>query len=146
MEFHMSRIPLKVAFLLQSATKDSEQDVLSVLRLYESSLLHGDIAYLSACSTAENRAKHLMDELLHVVSGFQVAGFRHVIGTLWPSNDSVCVEVARSIYSELCRTGTLEYTDRDVVMAFHKAVSAVATSSEYRRLPLRWAQYVHYGA
>lgn len=36
----------------------------------------------------------LSDEVLHVVSGFQVAGFRQVVGCLWPSDDNVCVEVA----------------------------------------------------
>jgi CHAT domain-containing protein len=40
------------------------------------------IAYLSACSTAENKAARLRDEVIHIVSGFQVAGFAHVIGYL----------------------------------------------------------------
>ena len=66
-----------------------------------------------------------MDEVLHVVSGFQVAGFRHVIGCLWPSDDNVCVEVAKSFYSELGRNGTMEYDDRAVALALHKAVVEV---------------------
>jgi len=33
--------------------------------------------------------------VIHVVSGFQVAGSAHVIGCLWPSLDTVCVEVVR---------------------------------------------------
>lgn len=87
-----------------------------------------------------------MDETLYVVSGFQVAGFRHVIGTLWPSDDDVCVRIAKSFYAELCRNGTLLYTDRDIAVALHKAVSVVSTSDDYRKRPLHWAQYVHYGA
>jgi hypothetical protein len=31
---------------------------------------------------AQNKAEGLSDEVIHVVSGFQVAGFQHVIGCL----------------------------------------------------------------
>jgi CHAT domain-containing protein len=81
-----------------------------------------------------------------VVSGFQVAGFRHVVGCLWPSSDSVCVEVAHSFYSELGRDGAAGYQDRSVAVALHKAVVKVYESREYAKRPLRWAQYVHSGA
>jgi CHAT domain-containing protein len=135
-----------IALLLQTTSPHPEQDILSVLKLCENHPTLGEIAYLSACSTAENRVEELVDEVLHVVSGFQVAGFRHVIGTLWPSDDSVCVEVARSFYTELCRNGALDYSGRAVAMALHKAVSDVSKSVDYRNRPLHWAQYVHYGA
>jgi tetratricopeptide (TPR) repeat protein len=138
--------PSQSGLVLQSATAKPRQDILTLRKVCENHHALGGIAYLSACSAAENRAKHLVDEVLHVVSGFQVAGFRHVIGCLWPSDDNVCVEVARSFYTELYRNGTLNYTDRDVVMALHKAVSEVSKRDEYRKRPLHWAQYVHYGA
>ncbi|KAJ5652335.1 hypothetical protein N7507_009761 [Penicillium longicatenatum] len=141
-----SHDPSQSGILLQTATANPRQDTLSVLKLYEAHATLGKIAYLSACSTAENQTANLIDEVLHVVCGFQVAGFRHVIGTLWPSDDSVCMELARSFYAELCRNGNLECTDRDVGMALHQAVSAVLTSVDYEKRPLRWAQYVHYGA
>jgi hypothetical protein len=138
--------PSQSGLLLQTTSPHPEQDILSVLKLCENHPTLGEIAYLSACSTAENRVEELVDEVLHVVSGFQVAGFRHVIGTLWPSDDSVCVEVARSFYTELCRNGALDYSGRAVAMALHKAVSDVSKSVDYRNRPLHWAQYVHYGA
>ncbi|KAJ5662986.1 hypothetical protein N7507_003717 [Penicillium longicatenatum] len=141
-----SRDPSQSGLLLQTAGPNPNQDILSVLKLCENLPTQAQIAYLSACSTAENRAERLMDEVLHVVSGFQVAGFRHVIGTLWPSDDSVCVEVARKFYNELCRNGAMYYNDRAVAMALHKAVSAISMSEDYRKRPLHWAQYVHYGA
>jgi tetratricopeptide (TPR) repeat protein len=141
-----SRDPSQSGLLLQTATADPEQEILTVLKLCENHPTLGEIAYLSACSTAENRAEGLIDEGLHVVSGFQVAGFRHVIGTLWPSDDSVCVEVARLFYAKLCQNGALKYTDRAVAMALHKAVSDVSMRVEYRKRPLHWAQFVHYGA
>jgi len=54
-----------------------------------------------------------------------VAGFRHVIACLWPPDDNVCVEVAKSSYSELGRNGTMEYDDRPVPLALHKTVVEV---------------------
>lgn len=129
-----------------SDTETLKQDILSVEKLCMNNPTQGEIAYLSACSTAQNTAVPLMDEMLHVVSGFQVAGFRHVIGTLWPSSDEVCAEVARSFYTELCQSGTVQYTDRDIALALNKASSALATSPDFQKRPLHWAQYIHYGA
>ncbi|KAF7502886.1 hypothetical protein GJ744_004955 [Endocarpon pusillum] len=85
-------------------------------------------------------------EALHVVSGFQVAGFRHVIGCLWPSSDRVCVQVAKSFYSELDQYGRRGHKDRAIALALHKAVKGVCESDEYGKRPLYWAQYVHFGA
>jgi len=46
--------------------------------------LPGVLAYLSACSTAVT-GPELADESVHIVSAFQLAGYQHVIGTLWPA-------------------------------------------------------------
>jgi CHAT domain-containing protein len=71
------------------------KDELTVHRISELRLPNAQIAYLSACSTAKNSVPRLTDEVIHVVSGFLVAGFPHVVGCLWPSADRVCVEVAK---------------------------------------------------
>lgn len=70
--------------LQKSAGPDEafEQDRLTVQRVSELRLRHTQVAYLSACSTAENKAARLSDEVIHVVSGFQVAGFPYVVGCL----------------------------------------------------------------
>lgn len=39
------------------------------------------LGYLSACSTGANKVDRLADEGIHFVSAFQLAGFRHIIGT-----------------------------------------------------------------
>ncbi|KAK6835891.1 hypothetical protein RU639_002073 [Aspergillus parasiticus] len=63
-----SRADSQTAILPTSpVTGDSpEQDRLTVGRLYEIDCSQGQIAYLSACLTAENRSKWLVDEVLHV--------------------------------------------------------------------------------
>ena len=120
------------------------QDVLTVHDLSEINLQHAQLAYLSACSTVENKAAHLADETIHVVSGFQVAGFPHVIGCLWPSEDKVCVEVAHGFYASLVEQGVLRLDSRGIAAALHTSV--MEARAENRKQPLKWAQFVHYGA
>ena len=76
--------PSSSGLVLQRLASDGtlEQDHLSVSRISHLRLKHAQIAYLSACSTAENKAARLRDEVIHIVSGFQVAGFPYVIGSL----------------------------------------------------------------
>jgi tetratricopeptide (TPR) repeat protein len=123
---------------------DAVQDVLTVHDLSEINLQHAQLAYLSACSTAENKAARLADEAIHVVSGFQVAGFPHVIGCLWPSVDRVCVEVARGFYASLVEQGVLRLESRGIAAALHTSVIE-ERAKDWKR-PLNWAQFVHYGA
>jgi CHAT domain-containing protein len=119
-----------------------EPDSLTVRQVSETHLRHAKIAYLSACSTAENRTVPLADEVIHLASGFQVAGFGHVIGSLWPSNDSICVDVAKCFYKQL--TPGCQGAENCVAAALHESVMQVR--SQLRRQPLSWAQYVHFGA
>lgn len=122
----------------------SVQDVLTVHNLSEINLQHARLAYLSACSTAENKAVRLADEAIHVVSGFQVAGFPHVIGCLWPSVDRVCVEIARGFYASLVKEGVLRLESGCIAAALHTSVMEVR-AKDWKQ-PLNWAQFVHYGA
>lgn len=107
-------------------------------------LQHARLAYLSACSTAENKAAGLADEAIHIVSGFQVAGFPYVIGCLWPSPDPVCVEVARGFYASLVEQGLLRLESGDIAAALHTSVMEVRGKDW--KTPLNWARFVHYGS
>ncbi|KAF2259441.1 hypothetical protein CC78DRAFT_621006 [Lojkania enalia] len=136
--------PSRSGLILQTAktaTEEPRQDILSVHDISQAHLSRAEIAYLSACSTAQNQVEELSDEVLHVVSGFQVAGFRHVIGCLWPSDDDVCVEVAKSFYAELSQDRAVSFgNNRAVAVALHNAALKVRKSDKYRKRPLLWAQ------
>jgi CHAT domain-containing protein len=120
------------------------QDRLTMHRISELKLSNARIAYLSACSTAKNKAEQLRDEVIHMVSGFQVAGFPHVVGCLWQSVDRVCLEVTKGFYSSLFRQGGSHWSDRNVAMALREAV--IKAREAEIGAPLNWAQFVHYGA
>ena len=102
------------------------------------------IAFLSACSTAEVKASKLADEGLHLASAFQVAGFAHVIGALWSANDDVCVRVAEIFYTNLVKADQATYSDGFVASALREAVLQVR--SEYPGSPKLWAPFIHLGA
>lgn len=59
------------------------------------------LAYLSACGTGRIRADQMYDESLHLISACQLAGYRHVIGTLWEVDDTCCAEVASIVYNHI---------------------------------------------
>ena len=80
------------------------------------------LGYLSACSTGANEAYKLRDEGIHLISALQIAGFRHVIGTLWEVSDRYCVHVAKVLYETIRDKGM---TDMAVCEGLHHAVRAL---------------------
>lgn len=96
------------------------------LRLSQKGLF---LAYLSACSTGANKVKNLDDEGINLISACQLAGFRHVIGTLWEVSDRVCVDVARTVYEMLRDEGM---TDAAVARGLHRATRALRDESVNR--------------
>ncbi|WP_061295505.1 CHAT domain-containing protein [Herbidospora cretacea] len=97
--------------------------------------IDADVAYLSACSTAHGDLS-LADESLHLASAFQVAGFRHVIGTLWPVDDEAAYAFATAVYADLDGRA-----DRLATAAHH----ATRHIRARYRLPLIWASHIHFG-
>jgi CHAT domain-containing protein len=78
---------------------------LSVASLFELNLHNRApfLAYLSACGTGEIKHNNLIDKALHLISGCQLASFRHVIGTLWEVNNQSCVDAAAITYKWIKR-------------------------------------------
>lgn len=97
---------------------------LHVSELLEMSLaeLTPFLAYLSACGTGRVRDEKSVDESIHLMSAFQLAGFRHVVGTLWSVMDDVCVRVARLTYQGLRDRGL---TDTSICRGLHDASRAL---------------------
>ncbi|KAI1329831.1 CHAT domain-containing protein [Xylariaceae sp. FL0255] len=76
------------------------------------------LAYLSACGTGRIQDDRFLDESIHLISSFQLAGFRHVIGTLWNVDDECCTKVARVTYEEIRDGG---FNDYSVCLGLHNA-------------------------
>ncbi|KAJ9654217.1 hypothetical protein H2201_009035 [Coniosporium apollinis] len=118
------------------------QDNLTVEEISKVDLRRAHIAYLSACSTAENKVDPLADEVLHISSGFQVAGFAHVIGSLWMTSDRDGIGVAQGFYEQLISLhGTV--SEGAVALALHKSVATLRKTK--RKAPLAWAPFIHLG-
>lgn len=105
----------------------------SELRLDEA-----ELAYLSACSTARVGLQHA-NEVIHLASAFQLAGFRHVIASLWPLADGVAAAAARAFYQQLP-----DRSDANAAAATLRAVTLHLRESHPKR-PDLWASLVHSG-
>lgn len=128
---------------------DHERDPFTIESLGPVALDNAQLAYLSACSTGSPAAIGLLDESVHLASAFQIAGFPHVISTLWEIDDRLSVTVADDFYAHLRdESGRLD-TSRSA-HAIHRAVRAArgGESGESGRIrnPFLWASYVHVGA
>lgn len=103
-----------------------------------------DLAYLAACHTASGSVE-LIDESLHLAAGLQVAGFRHVVATLWSISDRAAPTMAGSFYRRLVRSDDpigQPIADRSS-HALHLAVEALRRAAPAN--PLVWAPYIHMG-
>ena len=56
-----------------------------------------ELAFHAACSTARG-SEQLADEAIHIASAFQLAGYRNVVGTLWPALDATAARLAEGFY------------------------------------------------
>lgn len=123
----------------------AEVDQLTVGAISSVNLKHAQLAFLGACWTADNPSTDLADESIHIASGFQLAGFSHVLATLWESRDDVCRQVAVDFYRLLfdSKGGEREH-HRAVSTAFHHAVRKCR--ERHLTQPLLWALFIHTGA
>ncbi|MEV6283965.1 CHAT domain-containing protein [Kribbella sp. NPDC051770] len=103
---------------------------------------HGEFAYLSACSTTGTPANHA-DEAAHLAAAFQLAGYRAVIGTLWPIADQAATSMAGEFYRNLIRDGAVPALDDGVATALHHAVRG--ERDRHPGQPTRWAAHLHLG-
>jgi CHAT domain-containing protein len=100
----------------------------------------GELAFLSACVTGR-LGEHLSDEVIHLANGFVAAGFRNVVSTLWPVNDSAAAELAVAFYSALAESDLS--LDRS---AYALRSAVLELRSRHRTKPSLWAAHVHSGS
>jgi tetratricopeptide (TPR) repeat protein len=122
---------------------DHRRDPLTVAAMAPLALDHTQLAYLSACSTTRVSDTRLLDEAIHLTSAFQLAGFPHVVGTLWEIDDAIAVHIADTFYTALADSGgTLDP---------HRAAHALHHATRTQRdrqpaTPYLWASHIHAGA
>ncbi|BDH06150.1 CHAT domain-containing tetratricopeptide repeat protein [Streptomyces seoulensis] len=125
---------------------DHQEQPLTVRHISRLELPDARLAVLSACETARG-SERLADESIHITSAFQIAGYPHAIGTLWPVHDAVAVRVTRSLYRRLRGEHGAESEGLDAgraALALHHAVRECRTA--FPGSPSLWAAHVHSGA
>ncbi|MGP3913486.1 CHAT domain-containing protein [Nonomuraea sp. 10N515B] len=115
---------------------------LTVRELAARRLGQAELAFLSGCETSRGGTV-LTDEAVSIASAIQLAGFPHVIGTLWPIADVHAPAVVDAVYAMLTAGGTREPHPHGAAAALHAAVRSLRD----RRpgFPIFWAPYVHIG-
>jgi CHAT domain-containing protein len=121
---------------------DHADHPLTVDRIGRLRLTHADLAYLSACSTTDTNPRHA-DEATHLTAAFHLAGYRAVIGTLWPINDVVATAIARDFYGYLTNNGTAPPDPVGAAQALHHALRRYRTRNPTQ--PTHWAAHTHTG-
>lgn len=124
---------------------DHDREPLTVAAIAETRTDSAQLAYLSACRTAFMDSVELIDEAIHLTSAFQLAGFPHVIGTLWEINDELAAQLAADFYAQLSTTANPHgHLDTDTAAhALHRTVRQVR--DRYPRAPYLWAAHLHAG-
>jgi tetratricopeptide (TPR) repeat protein len=131
--------------------RDHEHDPLTAASLAPVALERAQLAYLSACNTAAIQPVRLLDESIHLASAFHIAGFPHVISTLWEIDDQLSVRIADDFYARL----QSPEGDSDVsraAQALHWATLRARRGdgttdgpADALQNPFLWASYVHIG-
>ena len=104
--------------------------------------LNGGLAFLSACNTTVTSLA-LADEAVHITGAFHLAGYQHVIGTLWPVNDTIASELVRHFYTDLTHHGITAADPSRAAHALHWATRRLR--EKYLANPSLWAAHTHTG-
>ncbi|MFJ8991266.1 CHAT domain-containing protein [Streptomyces sp. NPDC102279] len=112
--------------------------VLSIAEIGRLDLHEAELAYLSACSTGHAGWRHA-DESIHLASAFQLAGFRHVVASLWPLDDLVAADTADHFYRLMPDTPSAEAA----ATTLHRVIQRLR--AEHPSRPHLWASLIHSG-
>ena len=111
---------------------------LTIQRIIGCDFKNPEFAYLSACHTTVGD-KESPDEVIHLASAMQFAGFRSVIGTMWAVDDAQTNKITSTFYKYMVdESGRLDHTR--AAFALNKTMKTVNIPFDQRIL------YVHLGA
>ncbi len=102
---------------------------------------HPQLAVLSACSTSQGGIA-LPDEAVQLASSFQLAGYPHVIGTLWTVPDELATFLTEEFYAALAEDLS-RGRPIDPAAALHRPVRTLR--DRYAKAPHLWAAHIHTG-
>ncbi|MFD4245376.1 CHAT domain-containing protein [Streptomyces sp. NPDC058525] len=122
---------------------DHESRPLTVSEIAGLRLERAELVYLSACGTAVSSPR-LADEAVHIAAAFQLSGYPHAIGTLWPVVDRAAAAVAEGFYLRLTHGGTRPADTADAARALNETLRDLR--DRYPLTPTRWAAHLHVGA
>jgi tetratricopeptide (TPR) repeat protein len=105
--------------------------------------LTGGLAYLSACDTNVTANPRFADEAVHITGAFHLAGYQHVVGTLWPIADSTARRIAADFYAYLTADGAAPPDISRSAHALHFATRRLR--ERFRASPTLWAAHTHTG-
>ncbi|MFG2887373.1 CHAT domain-containing protein [Streptomyces sp. NPDC048297] len=113
------------------------EGTLTIADLHTDRFGQGEFAFLSACRTAMGGAT-VPDEVITMASALQYAGWRRVIGTLWPVGADTAARLCTRLYARL--TGTGRFDPEPTAYALHDAVCELRADDP--RQPARWAAFI----
>lgn len=122
--------------------RDHLDNPLTVADVMAARLDHARLAYLSACRTAVTAATDLLDETTNLTTAFQLAGYPHVVVTLWEINDRIAADIAHAFYSKLAMNGQPDPSL--AAFALHQAIRTIR--DRLPTTPSLWAAHIHSGA
>ncbi len=114
---------------------------LGVLELGRINLTEANLVFLSACQTAVG-GHQVEDESIHLAAAFSLAGFPHVIGTLWPINSYIAAQIAAAFYAGITAPNG-RITAGRAAHALHAAIQETRMSHPDK--PDLWASHIHLG-
>jgi hypothetical protein len=123
---------------------DHETDDLTVADLTALKVENKQLIYLSACHSARVVVPSLQDEGIHLAGACLLAGFPHVVATLWTAYDRRSAAIAEDVYRGVFNPDKIidgEKTAESLHMAVRKL-----RGDKYLTSPVFWAAYIHMGA
>lgn len=118
---------------------DQDGRELSVTDIGRLNLERAELAFLSACSTAQTGLT-LPDEAINLAAGFQLAGYRRVLATMWPVDDKLAARIAEGCYENLASAGTAA----TAAQLLHDATRRIRLTRIGQ--PSLWAAHIHSGS